>query len=247
MKVGVDEPKKVAAAGLLLCVAGYVMYSSLAGGTTVRVTPSASRPIPAQAVPALDVPRKAVVAMQGGSARQVVARPGRRGGIAGEWVPTLKPKRPEDRPDPSTVDPGLRTDLLARLQSVTVSGGERSLFEFGTAPPKPISDVKILPGKKGPGGKAGDDGKSAAAESAKAVSDTKPAAPPIPLKFYGFVDGGLGKQAFFVNGEDIFTAREGQVIQSRYKLVRIGAASAELEDIQHKNKQTIRLEQPPTS
>jgi hypothetical protein len=250
MKLGVDEPKKVAAAGVLLCVAGYAMWSSLAGEAAPTVTPAASRAVvPLKAPPAIDPAATPDLAPPGPSRRQDAARPparsGRRGGgVAGEWVPTLRPRRPEDRPDPGSVDPALRTDLLARLQGVTLGGGERSLFEFGSAPPKPVPDVKILPGKKGGADGKGPDEAKPPVEAAK-PSDSKPPPPPIPLKFYGFVEGSLGRQAFFVNGDDIFAAREGQVIQSRYRLVKIGAAAAEVEDIQHKNKQTIRLEQPP--
>jgi len=39
-------------------------------------------------------------------------------------------------------------------------------------------------------------------------------------------------------------AGEGEVIQKRYKVVRIGVNSAVVEDIEHKHQQTLALEEP---
>lgn len=70
-----------------------------------------------------------------------------------------------------------------------------------------------------------------------------PSAPPIPLKFYGFVSGAPAKRAFFLDGDDIVVAREGDVIKKRYKVMRIGVNSAVLEDEQFKSEQTLPLVQ----
>src|ERR1035437_11135466 len=50
-----------------------------------------------------------------------------------EFHPTLRSKRKEDQIDPLTVDPTLRLDLLAKVQSVKLDGGQRNLFQFGKA------------------------------------------------------------------------------------------------------------------
>jgi hypothetical protein len=52
------------------------------------------------------------------------------------------------------------------------------------------------------------------------------------------------KRAFFLDGEDIVIASEGDVIKKRYKIVRIGVNSAVVEDTQFKsnNQQTLPLE-----
>ncbi len=245
------EPKKVAAAAILVVAAALAMYTQV----LAPVDAYPSRPTPAAETvklpaipgsPALDLPRRTAEAVRGGSARNLTRR--RSGGSpAGEWVPTLKPRRPEDRPDPATVEPTLRTDLLDKLQTVTASGGHRSLFEFGSAAAA-VPDVKITPKKAAD--KTAEEAKvaaAAAAAAAKATPPGKPAPPAIPLKYYGFVDGSGGKQAFFLNGEDIFAAAAGQMIQSRYRVLRIGLTSAEIEDVQHKHKQTIALEEAPAS
>ena len=52
------------------------------------------------------------------------------------------------------------------------------------------------------------------------------------------------KRAFFLDGEDIIIAGEGDLIKKRYKIVRIGVNSAVVEDTEFKsnNQQTLPLE-----
>ncbi len=58
-----------------------------------------------------------------------------------EFQPSLKIKNIE----PSSIDPTLHLDLLAKLKTVTVEAGTRSLFEIGAAPPADQSARKSLP------------------------------------------------------------------------------------------------------
>jgi hypothetical protein len=147
----------------------------------------------------------------------------------------LKPKNIE----PASIDPTLRLDLLAKLKTVTAEGGTRSLFEIAAAPPEEISvkePAKIAIARRfvGP-------------LMPKPVEPpAEPKAPPIPLKFYGFVNKSKvgDKRAFFLDGEDIVIAGEGDLIKKRYKIVRIGVNSAVVEDTEFKsnNQQTLPLE-----
>ncbi len=69
-----------------------------------------------------------------------------------------------------------------------------------------------------------------------------PPPPPIPLKFYGFSGNKSGpKQVFLSKGEDIFIAKEGQIIDRRYKIVKIGPNSVDVEDVLTNNRQTLPL------
>jgi hypothetical protein len=154
-----------------------------------------------------------------------------------EWKPSLN--RAKDI-DPSTIDPTLHLDLLAKLQSVGPDAGSRSLFEIGAAP-APVQTAGPEPAKiaiarpfYGP------------QQPPPPVVPPEPKAPPIPLKFYGFVNKSKAgdKRAFFLDGEDIVIAAEGDTIKKRYKIVRIGVNSAVVEDTQFKsnNQQTLPLE-----
>ena len=121
-----------------------------------------------------------------------------------------------------------------------MEAGARSLFEIGAAPPEEIKvkepdKIAIARRMIGP-------------EPLKPPEPVaEPRAPPIPLKFYGFVNKTKvgDKRAFFLDGEEIVIAGEGDTIKKRYKIVRIGVNSAVVEDTEFKggdNQQTLPLE-----
>jgi len=163
-----------------------------------------------------------------------------RGAASQEFRPSLK-IRPEDRPNYATIDPTLRNDLLAKVQAVKIEGGSRSLFQFST-PAKPVemaAAIKPAPRMYGP------------EPPPKPVPPPPPPPPPpITLKFFGFskarTDG--PKRAFFMDGDDIYIAAEGELVKKRYRVVRIDANSVVMEDTEHKNnRQTIALQQEQAS
>ena len=171
--------------------------------------------------------------------RMVSARPVNRGrqtrGGTEDFRPSLN--LPDDF-DLGKVDPTLRTELLAKVREVGEAGGSRSLFEFFTPPPPPPPKVDpIKPVTPAP--------KPTPAET-KPVQATpaKPVAPPIPLKYFGYEGtprAGQKLRALFVDGEDNFIAGENDMIRNRYRVVRIGTTSAEVEDTTSGSKQTIRI------
>src|SRR5262249_41749613 len=71
---------------------------------------------------------------------------------------------------------------------------------------------------------------------------TPPPPPPINLKFYGFATStGTTKKVFLSEGDDIFIASEGDIIDRRYKILRISPMSVEVEDVLNNNRQQIPL------
>jgi len=230
MKLGA-EPKKAAALGGLLAVAAILLYVNVfsddggSGSGTSRPAAVSSTP-PGGRVVASRPPAK-------------TSRP--------EFRPSLK-RDADDPLDVATVDPSLRLDILEKLQKVTLSGSGRNLFEFGAAPPPPPSaaekalaakaEPKIMPGPVPP------------PPPEIKTEPPKPQAPPIPLKFYGYISTPKGGQrrGFFLDGDDILVAGEGDTIKKRYKVVRIGLNNVEMEDLQFSQTQTLRLiEQPVCS
>lgn len=234
LKAGTEDRKKVYILVGLLAAAGSVyLYNSL-GSSESPVSSATTARGPSAAAPRAP-------GVQGSTAGRGTRTSDR---ALREFRPSLKPKKPEDRPDPTTIDPALRLDLLAKVQAVSVEGAHRNLFEFGAAPPPPKpEDVKAAKTKV-PSPLVG-----AEAELAKtaALTPPKPTAPPVPLKFYGYVtpSGQPGKQAFFVEGEDIHVVNEGDVVKQRYKIVRIGINSVVVEDTQFGSQQTLPLEEQP--
>lgn len=235
MTVGAEPKKVIFLAGLVLVAVYLLVFGDddgpPGGAARPAQTQQQARPVPASAAP--------------GPAAGTQARPAARavrsaksGNLNQEFRPTLKPKGDVD---PATIDPTLRLDLLARLQEVRIAGGERSLFDFAPPPPPKVEAPKI-DFKKIEEAKAAAE---AEPEQAKPTEPVKPPPPPIPLKFYGFASPAKQgpKRAFFLDGEDIIVASEGELIKRRYKVVRIGITSAVVEDTEHKNEQTLPLVQ----
>ena len=228
------EPKKVMILGGLLLVALVVYFvNSSSEPDTSSSAPAAptgvaTRPAAGQ----LTAPPPAAQTAPNRSAR-VAER---------EFRPSPRPRRGEARPDPTTVDPTLRLDILAKLQQVNVEGVHRSIFDFGQAPaPKPT--VAPVKGPKAPSPLIGPPPPPAA--QVADAAPPKPTAPPVPFKFYGYITNQPNKSAFFMEGEDIHVVREGDVVKNRYKIVRIGVNSVTVEDMQFKSQQTLPLEEQP--
>jgi hypothetical protein len=227
MKLGA-EPKKIAALVGLTGLAAYLLYSNLftspaPSGATVEAR--VARQLPADS---------AVAAAAQNAAAPVRSSAGRRTNRE-EFRPSYKHKGV----DTSTIDPRLRLDLLSKVLAVELAPAERNLFQFGAA--TPVASVKE-PGPIIPRTQAQIQAEQARIQ-AQAGPPGPPPPPPINLKYYGYTaqraDG--RKRAFFLDGDDIFVAAEGDLIKKRYKVVRIGVTSVEVEDTQFNHTQMLPL------
>lgn len=237
MKLGA-EPKKVAILVALMGAAGFLLYQNAQEGGEVRVasTGQAEAP-PTGAAPAL-------AAAPGASPGRRIARRGRERGES--FSPKIGFDRNEERPDLNRIDPTLRFDLLAKVQAIGRASGGRNLFQFSTPPPPPpppAPKVTIKPGSPGQVAQAGGNGQPG--QPGEAAKPVKPPPPPIPLKFYGFSEprGSGARRAFFLEGEDIFVAAEGELVKKRYRVIRISGNSVLMEDVEHKHQQMIQIQQ----
>lgn len=229
------EPKKIAILGVLAAVGGYVFYTNVLAGPEAAPAKKNAAPsvVTGDTLPAA---KNATAAPNIRRARVPVR------GASGEFRPSLK-FPPGEKPNFATIDPTLRLDLLAKVQSVEPEGGSRSLFQFSAAPPptaeaKPGTQVAAIhpaPRMIGP------------EEPPKpAPPAAPPPPPPISLKFYGYstpkADG--QKRAFFLDGDEIFVAAEGELVKKRYRVVQIGVNSVIMEDTEFKNnRQTLVIQQ----
>jgi hypothetical protein len=228
MKLGAERKKVAILAGLLL-LAGYLVYTNM---------------FPSQPGPSAPAARPPTTAGIRPEAAPELGRPAPRAEVRNatpsmlqEFRPSLKPKTAGERGELSSADATLQLGLLARLQDVRFEGGDRSLFEFSAAPLPKTPEPKVIP---------------------KPLMQTvppppppqppepprQPVAPPIPLKFYGYTTTfPLGnKRAFFLDGDEILAASEGEVLKKRYRVVSIGVNSVVMEDIQFKAEQKLPIE-----
>jgi hypothetical protein len=120
-----------------------------------------------------------------------------------------------------SLDPTLRLDLLAAAEQTQYEGNGRNIF---VAQP---DQVKI-PTPSGTG--ATDHGPEAPTPPWTPPSPPPPT--PIPLKFFGFASKvGESKKIFLSQGEDVWVAGEGEIINRRYKVVQILPNSVEMQDV----------------
>ena len=71
-----------------------------------------------------------------------------------------------------------------------------------------------------------------------------PPPPPIPLRFIGYVDQASKppRVAVLSDGRgNVFHGREGDIIEGRYRVLRVGVDSADLMYVDGRGRQTIRL------
>lgn len=141
------------------------------------------------------------------------------------------PSKTELAPATASLDPRLQLGLLKQAESTQYTGAGRDIFRAEAAPiPQPVTPVithkNTQPAPPPP-------------------PPVNPGPPPINLKFFGFANRpGEPREAFLAQGDDVFIAREGDVVKGRYKVLHITSNSVELQDVLTNNPpQTIPLTQ----
>jgi len=123
-----------------------------------------------------------------------------------------KKERPSQR-----LDPTLNLAQLAWIEQIKYEGSGRNIFVSQADPVIPT-----------PHGNGTTDNKTDPGWRPPSVS----APPAIPLKFFGFASKpGEPKKVFLIKGEDTFIAGEGEIVDRRYKVLRISPTSVEIQDM----------------
>ena len=127
---------------------------------------------------------------------------------------------------PHSIDPTLRYDWLNASENTKYEGNGRNIFLAQAEIPQPVAPATR------------DQGQLATPPPGP------PPPPPINLKFYGFASRpGEPKKIFLSQGEDVFIAGEGEIVDRRYKVLHISPMSVEIEDVLNNNRQSIPLTQ----
>ena len=142
-------------------------------------------------------------------------------------APRIRPRSKRFAEAPHSIDPSLRYDWLKASEDTKYGGNGRNIFMAQAEIPQPL--------------------KNAALDQQKAAQQGPPPPPPPPpitLKFYGFASKpGEPKRVFLSQGEDLFIASEGEIVDRRYKVLHISPMSVEIEDVLNNNRQSLPLTQ----
>jgi len=128
----------------------------------------------------------------------------------------------------SSLDPTLHLDLLKASEDTKYEGTGRNIFRVFVEIPQTRAPVHT--------------------DAQQAQNQGPPPPPPPPpsnLRFYGFAtsrpDG--AKRIFLYKNEDVFVASEGDIVDRRYKVVRISPNAVEILDVLSNNRENIPLSQ----
>jgi hypothetical protein len=219
VKRGTENRKKTIIAGVMVAVALcciLFMYNQLFGGSSTP--PPTPAPAPAKAAaPAVATPGKstnAPVTPNGGA--------GLAPGVAAQKMASTS----------SSLDPTLDESAMLRTEGLVYSGSGRNIFSatYVADLAIPTNMPPVRPGLM--------------VAPPPPIPTGPPPPPPIDLKFFGTAvrTNGL-KQAFLLNGEDVYLASVGDIVARKYKIVSIGTTNIQVEDLLNKNTQTLPLQQ----
>lgn len=214
MNVGTEDKKKLVIAGVtgfFAIFALYYLYSQFFGGTT-NTQPS---------TPAVVVTSSSVQTT--GPNRTVSTPPGFAVGKGtAQQVGTTSGK----------LDPTLHMEAMLVTESLVYNGTGRNIFAGAdTVNPdavKPIASARPnIPVPITP---------------VRVVDAGPPPPPPINLKFFGTSTSASGvRKAFLLQGDDVFLASAGDVVQRKYRVLSIAPTTILIEDMPNSNKQSLPL------
>ena len=133
----------------------------------------------------------------------------------------------------ASLDPALHPELMAENENYLYTGSGRNIFSQTSAPVETAIPIEKPKGPARP------------STLMPVAANLGPGAPPaIDLRFFGYSARPNGmRRAFFLHGDDVFVAAEGDIVSHRYRVVRITPLSAEIEDIPYHNTQSLPLVQ----
>ena len=161
-------------------------------------------------------PSSSTAAPSTGQTTATAAKPGMRRSASGKMVPVGEPR----------LDPTLDLKLLTQSEEIKYAGNGRNIFVVGSVPiEKP---------------KANGTDKQAGLRLPPPIQPP----PPITLKFFGFANRpGETKKVFLSQGEDVFIAAEGDIVDRRYRVLHISPTAVDVEDVINNNRQSLPLTQ----
>jgi hypothetical protein len=132
----------------------------------------------------------------------------------------------------SSLDPMLDEAAMLRTESLVYSGTGRNIFSATYT--APIELPKNVPSAR----------PSAVAPPVVPTGPPPPPPPPpINLKYFGTAVRANGlRQAFLLQGEDVYLAAVGDIVARKYRIVNISPTNIQVEDLVYNDTQSIPLQ-----
>ena len=133
------------------------------------------------------------------------------------------------------LDPTLDESAMLRTEHLVYSGSGRNIFSLVSAPvqPKTVVETNKYPPRPLP---------PQPPQPPQPPPTCPPQCPPINLKFFGTFTRGNVRQAYLLQGDDVFLASPGDIVARKYKIVSIAGNSIQVEDLTNNNTQTLPLQ-----
>ena len=131
----------------------------------------------------------------------------------------------------SSLDPTLDEAAMLRTESLVYSGSGRNIFSMTYT--APVEIPKNVPSAR-PG--------AAAAAAVPMGPPPPPPPPPINLKYFGTAVRANGqRQAFLLQGEDVYLASVGDIVARKYRIVTISPTTIQVQDLVYNDTQSLPL------
>jgi hypothetical protein len=129
----------------------------------------------------------------------------------------------------SVENPQLHWDGVGKARKTEYKSAGRNIFSRELPPPPPPKVDETHPEPPSP----------------PPPAPPPPTVSPLPVKFFGFgtVPNGTVRLAFFTNGDDIYVVAEGELLLNRFRILRIGNANLEYEELSSGLRGTAPLEE----
>jgi len=226
LNVGTENKKQVAIAAVLGVVVLGLVIKTVVGSFSSGPAPA---PSPARA----PAPVSTTVAVTSSTTNSTTSSTSGSTQAAGQPATVVRTTTTTTHNAPkvphlgANLDPTLHFEVMRQAESLDYTGRGRNIFSQSSAPlpeiPKVIGPVRPVP-------------------TTTDVANTPPPPPAIDLKFFGYSAEKSGnRKAFLLHGDDVFIAAEGDVVDHRYKVVKISAFSVQLEDLPYHDTQTLAL------
>ena len=130
-------------------------------------------------------------------------------------------------------NPELQRDVLKRSRETEYKSAGRDLFSAIVIPPPDTAPKEVAHGKVGP----------------EIPPPPPPPALPVNMKFFGFgtVPNGTARLAFLSDGDLVIIVAEGETLLGKYRVVKIGNANLDFEEIATGRRGSTSLTEEPAA